>query len=28
LTSRLDALNVFFFHVPISGRRDLKVRGR
>jgi hypothetical protein len=28
LTSRPAALNVFVFHVPISGRRGLKVRGR
>jgi hypothetical protein len=27
LTSRPAALNVLVFHVPISGRRGLKVRG-
>jgi hypothetical protein len=28
LTSRPAALNVFVFHVPISGHHGLKVRGR
>jgi hypothetical protein len=28
LTNRPAALNVFVFHVPISGHRGLKVHGR